>query len=87
MTFTAAVSGAAYAPLSLLLPCALPFSLQVVLALYPQTTCFYKAVVHDRPKDVSPHDPASPDHCCLCSDEVHDAVQQTTALIVTSMIN
>ena len=28
-------------------------SLQVVLALYPQTTCFYKAVVHERPNGVS----------------------------------
>jgi len=26
--------------------------LQLVLALYPQTTCFYRAVVHEPPKRV-----------------------------------
>ena len=26
---------------------------QLVLALYPQTTCFYRAIIHEQPKDVS----------------------------------
>jgi len=26
--------------------------LQLVLALYPQTTCFYRAVIHEPPKRV-----------------------------------
>lgn len=26
---------------------------QLVLALYPQTTCFYRAIIHEKPKDVS----------------------------------
>lgn len=26
---------------------------QLVLALYPQTTCFYRAVIHKQPKDGS----------------------------------
>ena len=27
--------------------------LQLVLALYPQTTCFYRAIIHEQPKEVS----------------------------------
>lgn len=31
------------------------FLLQTILALYPQTTCFYKGVIHEIPKTVSTH--------------------------------
>lgn len=31
----------------------LPVVFQLVLALYPQTTCFYRAIIHKQPKDVN----------------------------------